>query len=79
MRGGITPWQGRAAVLALLPALLGAGGAPQRTPAPDSAAERELVERINVSREGSGLPKLEANVRLSEAARAHSQEMAARK
>ncbi|MGH9669603.1 MAG: CAP domain-containing protein [Terriglobales bacterium] len=78
MRGGTTSWPGKAALLALLPALLAAGGTPERTLAPDPAAELELVERINQSRERSGLPKLEPNPRLSEAARAHALAMAAR-
>lgn len=76
MRGREKRWQEWAVLLVLLPLLLGAGAAPERTLTPDPAAERELVERINQSREQNGLAKLETNPRLSEAARAHALEMA---
>lgn len=66
----------RAALVVLLPALLNAGAPPARWT--DSAAERELVERINQSREQNGLPRLGLNSRLGEAARAHSVQMAKR-
>ncbi|MDP9263798.1 MAG: CAP domain-containing protein, partial [Acidobacteriota bacterium] len=69
-------WLGRAVLLALLPLLLGAGGGRELSVAPDLAAERELVERINQSRQRNGLPKLEPDPRLAEAARAHALEMA---
>lgn len=71
-------WPGRATLLVLLPALVGAGGTPERALAPDAAAESELVERINATREQSGLPKLEPSSKLAEAARAHALEMAER-
>lgn len=69
-------WQEWAALLTLLPVLLAAGGAPERAATPDPGAERELVERINRSRARHGLPRLELNPRLAEAARAHALEMA---
>jgi hypothetical protein len=71
-------WPGRAALLALLPLLVGAGGTPERAARFDSGAEHELVERINHSRKEAGLPKLEHSDQLREAARAHAQEMAER-
>lgn len=80
MRGGMETrsWREGVALLVVLPVLAGAGGAPERTFTPDPAAEHELVERINQSREGQGLPRLEWSSKLAEAARAHSQEMAKR-
>ena len=65
-------------LLLSLPAMLGAGGTPERTVTPDPGAERELVERINQSRERQGLPKLEWNRKLAEAARSHALTMALR-
>jgi len=76
MRRRLGSWTGRAVLFALLPLLLGAGGGREPSVAPDLAAERELVERINHSRRRSGLPKLELDSRLAEAARAHALEMA---
>ena len=78
MREGWRSWPGRLALLALLPALLGAGGKPGRGPVVDADAEHELVERINHSRKQAGLPKLEASDQLREAARRHAREMAER-
>jgi hypothetical protein len=66
-------------LLVLLPALVAAGGGAENALAPDEAAERDLVERINQSREEQGLARLETNDRLREAARAHAREMAARR
>lgn len=74
----MSSWPGRAVLLILLPALLGAGGAPGRILDLDASGERELVERINRSREGQGLPRLEWSSKLAEAARAHSLSMAKR-
>ena len=76
MQIGIRSWPGGAVLFALLPLLVGAGGGRELSVAPDLAAERELVERINQSRERNGLPKLRLNSRLAEAARAHAWEMA---
>lgn len=78
MRGRGRGWLERAILLALLPLLLGAGGAPERIVTPEPAAERELVERINQSRERQGLPRLEWNGKLAEAARAHALTMSLR-
>jgi len=76
MRRRANPWPEPAALLILLPVLLGAAGAPERAVAPDPAAERELVERINDVRARNGLPRLELSPRLAEAARAQALEMA---
>jgi len=76
MREGMRSWPGRAALLALLPLLVAAGGPRGRDLDLDSRAERELVELTNQSRERSGLPKLEPNDKLREAARTHALEMA---
>ncbi len=78
MRVGARSWTGGAELLALVPLLVAAGGAPERALTPDPAAERELVERINQSREREGLPRLKADPLLAQAARAHSLEMAKR-
>jgi hypothetical protein len=78
MRAGIRSWLGRAALLVLLPALVAAGGWRERDLDLDSHAERELVELTNQSRKEAGLPKLEQNDQLREAARTHALEMARR-
>ena len=72
MQIGMRSWPGRAILFVLLPLLVGAGGGRELSVAPDPGAEHELVERINQSRERTGLPKLELNSRLAEAARACS-------
>ncbi len=79
MRGWGPSRSGRAALAALLPLLLGAAGKTAPIATLDSAAERELVERINRSREQNGLPKLELSPRLRDAPRAHALEMAKRR
>lgn len=78
MRAGARFWVAGAELLALAPLLLAAGDASSRAFAPDPAAERELVERINQSREREGLPRLKSDPLLAQAARAHSLEMAKR-
>jgi hypothetical protein len=79
MRKGTRKWPAKALLLLLLPALVGAGGAPGRGGEVDAGAEHELVKRINRSREQQGFPKLEMSEKLREAARAHAFEMAARR
>jgi len=76
MRVGARSWAGGVGLLALVPLLLAAGDAPQRALTPDPAAERELVNRINQTREREGLPRLKSDPLLAQAARAHSLEMA---
>src|SRR5690348_23442 len=44
----------------------------------DQAAEQRIFELLNQARTQRGLPALEANAQLQEAARAHSQAMASR-
>ncbi|HLX76485.1 MAG TPA: CAP domain-containing protein [Terriglobales bacterium] len=48
------------------------------TPRYDEAAEQQILELLNQARTERGLPALEANAQLQEAARAHSQLMASR-
>jgi len=78
MHPGARSWPKRAALLALLPALLAVGSGRERAWTLDSGAEHELVERINHSRKRSGLPKLDLSTELRDAARAHAVEMAKR-
>ena len=78
MRVVTRSWPELAVLLALLPGLPAAGGAPQRALTPDPDAERELVKRINQSRERQGLPRLKSDPLLAQAARAHALEMARR-
>ena len=78
MRVRARSWVGGAALLALVPLLAAAGGAPERALTPDPDAERELVKRINRSREREGLPRLKSDPLLAQAARAHALEMAKR-
>ena len=44
----------------------------------DTAAEQQLVQLVNQARSQQGLPALQQNVKLQQAARAHSQLMASR-
>ena len=55
-----------------------ASSRPARAANYDEAAEQRIFELLNQARTARGLPGLEANAQLQEAARAHSQFMAAR-